>query len=107
MIPWRMVTSKTVLGNIAQLVPTVQDALARAEVGVIVTPWPQYAEIWVEWIANGKTQFIVDCWRQLVAGSLGDHCKIVHPGHRQETCCRRQAARRKSNIQGDARCGRE
>ena len=76
--------SKTVLGNIAQLVPTVQDALARAEVAVIVTPWPQYAEISVEWIANGKTRFIVDCWRQLAAGSLGDHCKIVHPGH-QET----------------------
>ena len=76
--------SKTVLGNIAQLVPTAQGALARAEVAVIVTPWPQYAEISVEWIANGKTRFIVDCWRQLAAGSLGDHCKIVHPGH-QET----------------------
>ena len=76
--------SKTVLADTAQLVTTVQEALARSELAVIVTPWPQYAEISAGWIANGKTRFIVDCWRQLAAGSLGDHCKIVHPGH-QET----------------------
>ena len=37
--------SKTVLADTAQLVTTVQEALARSELAVIVTPWPQYAEI--------------------------------------------------------------
>ena len=76
--------ARTVLGDAARLCPTVREALANADIAVIVTPWPEYAEIAPDWIANGRTRFIIDCWRQLTPASFADRCKIVHLGH-QET----------------------
>jgi UDPglucose 6-dehydrogenase len=76
--------AQTVLGDAARLMPSARDALAQADVGVIITPWPEYAEISPEWLANGRTRFIVDCWRQLDPASFPASCQIVRLGH-QET----------------------
>jgi hypothetical protein len=76
--------ARTVLGNAARLVPSVRDALAHTDVAVITTPWPEYAEISPGWVANGRTRFIIDCWRQLTPQSFSNQCRIVRLGH-QET----------------------
>ncbi len=72
--------ARTVLGDAARLFPTVRETLAHADIAVIVTPWHEYAEIAPDWVANGRTRFIIDCWRQLKLASFADRCKIVHLG---------------------------
>jgi UDPglucose 6-dehydrogenase len=76
--------ARTVLGDAARLLSTGREAVAQADVAVIITPWPEYAEISADWVANGRTRFIIDCWRQLVPAAFADCCQIVHLG-RQET----------------------
>jgi UDPglucose 6-dehydrogenase len=73
-----------VLGEAARIVPTAREAIAYADVAVIITPWPEYADISPDWVADGRPRFIIDCWRQLNPDIFGDGCKIVHLGH-QET----------------------
>lgn len=75
--------ARTVLGNAARLFPTVRDALVRADVAVIMTPWPEYAEISADWVADGRTRFIIDCWRQLSPESFGNQTRIVRLGHHE------------------------
>jgi UDPglucose 6-dehydrogenase len=76
--------ARIVLGNAARLVPTARDAVNHADIAVITTPWPEYAEIAADWVADGRTRFIIDCWCQLAPESFSGHCKIVRLGH-QET----------------------
>ena len=76
--------ARIVLGDAAQLVPNVRDALSQADVAVIITPWPEYAEIAPGWVADGRTRIIIDCWRQLEPTDFADGCKVVRLGH-QET----------------------
>jgi predicted dinucleotide-binding enzyme len=76
--------ARTVLGNAARLVPSARDALAHADIAVITTPWPEYAEISPDWVADSRTRFIIDCWRQLAPQSFSNQCRIVRLGH-QET----------------------
>jgi predicted dinucleotide-binding enzyme len=77
--------AQAVLGATAKLVPSTQEAVRAADVVVIVTPWEDYAAIPSEWVADGRTRFIIDCWRQLDQAQFpSEHCKIVRLGH-QET----------------------
>ena len=76
--------AQTVLGDAARLLPSAREALEQADVAVIVTPWPEYADIAPEWLADGRSRFIVDCWRQLDPAAFPAGCHIVRLGH-QET----------------------
>ena len=76
-------SARTVLGDAARLVPSAREALAQADVAVIITPWPEYAEIAPDWVANERIRFIIDCWRQLAPASFADHCKVVRLGHQE------------------------
>jgi UDPglucose 6-dehydrogenase len=74
-----------VLGEAARVLPSAHEALAQADVAVIITPWPEYTEISPGCMADGRTRFIIDCWRQLdPALFAGGPCRIVRLGH-QET----------------------
>jgi UDP-glucose 6-dehydrogenase len=76
--------ARVVLGDAVRFFPTAREAIAHADVVVIATPWAEYADISPEWVADGRTRFILDCWRQLTPGLFTDQCKIVQLGH-QET----------------------
>ena len=76
--------ARAVLGDAARFFPTAREAVVHADVAVIVTPWPEYADISPDWVADGRTRFIIDCWRQLTPGLFADRCTIVRLGH-QET----------------------
>jgi UDPglucose 6-dehydrogenase len=83
--------AQSVLGRAARLAASAREAVAQADVAVIITPWPDYDGIAPDWVANGRTRFIIDCWRQLDPAAFGDGCRIVRLGH-QETIA--AAARR-------------
>jgi UDPglucose 6-dehydrogenase len=72
-----------VLGEAARIVPTAREAVGYADLAVIITPWPEYADISPEWVADGKSRFILDCWRQLNSDVFAGRCKIVHLGHEE------------------------
>jgi len=76
--------AQAVLGNTARLVLTAREALTLSDIAIIITPWPEYAEISAEWVANGRSRVIIDCWRQLAPQSFAGICQVVHLGH-QET----------------------
>jgi UDPglucose 6-dehydrogenase len=82
--PMALGPAQAVLGATVKLVPSAQGAVSQADVVVIVTPWADYTEISSQWVANGRTRFIIDCWRQLDPAQFPEHCKIVRLGH-QET----------------------
>jgi UDPglucose 6-dehydrogenase len=75
--------AQMVLGDAARFVPTVREAIGQADVALIVTPWPEYADIAPAWVGEGRTRFIVDCWRQLTPEAFEGVCKIVRPGQQQ------------------------
>jgi ornithine cyclodeaminase/alanine dehydrogenase-like protein (mu-crystallin family) len=76
--------ARSVLGAAAKFVLSAQEAISKADVIAIVTPWDDYAAIPAEWVADGRIRFIIDCWHQLDANRFPEQCKIVHLGH-QET----------------------
>jgi UDPglucose 6-dehydrogenase len=76
--------AQSILANAARLAPTSREAVSGANVVVIMTPWSEYAAISPEWLEHGRTQFIIDCWRQLDPAKFGDRCRIIRLGH-QET----------------------
>lgn len=76
--------AKTVLGDTARFFPTAQESIVQADAAVIITPWPEYAEISPDWVEHGRTRFIIDCWRQLDPSSFVGRCQVVRLGH-QET----------------------
>jgi UDPglucose 6-dehydrogenase len=52
-----------VLGTAVSLAATPEDALASADVAVVMVPWPQYREFFSSWRGTAKTRAIIDCWR--------------------------------------------
>jgi UDPglucose 6-dehydrogenase len=76
--------AKTVLGDAARFFTTARETIAQADAVVIITPWPEYAQISPDWVDHGRTRFIIDCWRQLAPASFADRCQVVRLGH-QET----------------------
>ena len=45
--PMALGPAQAVLGDTAKLVPSAQEAVSQADVVVIVTPWPEYADDFV------------------------------------------------------------
>jgi UDPglucose 6-dehydrogenase len=82
--PMALGPARSVLGTTVKLVASAQEAVSEADVVAIVTPWTDYAAISPEWVANGRTRFIIDCWRQLDPALFAERCRIVRLGH-QET----------------------
>jgi UDPglucose 6-dehydrogenase len=81
--PMASAPAQAVLGKSARFATSAREAVAEADVAVVITAWPEYAEISEDWAANGRTRFIIDCWHQLDPVALG-RCKVVRLGH-QET----------------------
>jgi len=82
--PMATAPAKSVLGDTARFFATAREAVSMADATVIITPWVEYAAIAPDWFRDGRTRFIVDCWRQLTPELFGDHCHVVYLGH-QET----------------------
>jgi len=71
-----------VLGSDVSLARSVQEALRSADIAIIVTPWPEYADI-------GRTSLprpipVIDCWRML-CNEPGTTVNVVWLGYGERT----------------------
>jgi UDPglucose 6-dehydrogenase len=82
--PMALGPAGSVLGATVRLASSAEEAVSRADVIAIITPWAEYAAISPEWVGDGRTRFIIDCWRQLDPALFPQDCKIVRLGN-QET----------------------
>lgn len=82
--PMALGPAQAVLGSTARMLASAREAVSQADATVILTPWPDYAAISPEWVSEGGSRFIIDCWRQLDPTLFSGRCMIVQLGH-QET----------------------
>jgi len=82
--PMASVPARMILGDGVRLVSSAREAIVQADVAVIVTPWPEYAQIAPDWVTDGRSRSVVDCWRQLEPDAFEGRCRIVRLGQ-QET----------------------
>lgn len=68
------------LGDLARGAATVEDLLARADVTVIATPWPEFAQLPLDAIKREGRLVVIDCWRLLGPERHDDGIEIVWLG---------------------------
>jgi UDPglucose 6-dehydrogenase len=68
----------SVLGAGVSQASSAREALAEADAGVIITPWPEYADL--HRIAFSRRIPIIDCWRILPRG-VGESTDVIWLGY--------------------------
>jgi UDPglucose 6-dehydrogenase len=69
------------LGGLAHGSSSVAELLARSDVVVIATPWPEFAELPVAALEReGKRTVVIDCWRLLPEAADGGPIDVVRLG---------------------------
>src|SRR5262245_25998220 len=69
------------LDGVAHGASSVAELLARSDVAVIATPWPEFAELPVDALAaKGRRTVVIDCWRLLPDDSYDGVVDIVRLG---------------------------
>ncbi|CAA6606265.1 UDP-glucose 6-dehydrogenase [Rhodospirillaceae bacterium LM-1] len=75
--PLALLESKEKLGDKVEWAATAADCAARADVLVILVPWPEYAGLKPGMLKNGGQDVIVlDCWRLLPFDEFSKVCHI-------------------------------
>jgi UDPglucose 6-dehydrogenase len=73
------------LGGLARGATSVADLLARSDVIVIATAWPEFAELPIEALErDGERPVVIDCWRLLSHETYGEAIDIVQLGRALE-----------------------
>jgi UDPglucose 6-dehydrogenase len=70
------------LGGLVQGASSAAELLEKADVAVIATPWPEFADLPAG--RNGKRTVVIDCWRLLPEDAGGDGVEIVRLGRALE-----------------------
>jgi UDPglucose 6-dehydrogenase len=79
--PVAMDAALPALEGLAHGAGSVAEVLERSDVTVIVTPWPEFADLPTEAIAQGgKRPVVIDCWRLLPDTGFEDVIDIVRIG---------------------------
>jgi len=66
--PVAMEAARRVLPPTVGLADTAAECIARSDVVLVATPWPEYAEIPPDvWTRSSEPRVVVDCWRHLPA----------------------------------------
>lgn len=68
------------LGDVAHGAGSVEEVLARADVTVITTPWPEFAQLPLGEIKRERRPVVIDCWRLLRPEHYEDGIEIVWLG---------------------------
>jgi UDPglucose 6-dehydrogenase len=72
------------LGELAQGADSVENLLARSDVTVIATPWPEFAELPVDAVKRERRHVVIDCWRLLPEERYEDEIEIIRLGQALE-----------------------
>jgi UDPglucose 6-dehydrogenase len=80
--PLALDNAMAVLRDSVQRASTAVDAVAKADVIVIPTPWPEFKSIPRSAFERpaGKRVIIIDCWRLLSPEQVGPSADIIHLG---------------------------
>jgi UDPglucose 6-dehydrogenase len=81
-----------VLGTAVSLAATPEDALASADVAVVMVPWTQYHEFFSSWRGTAKTRAIIDCWRVVNGAVAPAGVAVVRLGLNEPVDTRRMSA---------------
>lgn len=74
---------------------TAKDAIARADVIVVTTPWPEFAALPADTFCRpSKRMTVIDPWRLFEAESIGTAADLVHPGASSAVADGEMAAKR-------------
>lgn len=68
------------LGNLVERAPSAAEAVARADVVVITTPWPEFNHISFTPQAKRCELVVIDPWRVVDQSKLGDGVTYILPG---------------------------
>src|SRR5918994_2004528 len=69
------------LAGLARAASSVAELLARSDVTVIATPWPEFAELPIEVLEReGRRTVVIDCWRLLPDEANGGPVEVVRLG---------------------------
>jgi UDPglucose 6-dehydrogenase len=76
------------LGDLVQGTASVEELLARTDVIVIATPWPEFAQLRLDAIRRERRLVVIDCWRLLRPELYEDGVEIVWLGQQLEESSR-------------------
>jgi UDP-N-acetyl-D-mannosaminuronate dehydrogenase len=68
------------LGELARGANSVEDVLARSDVTVIATPWPEFAELPVDVVKREGRHVVIDCWRLLPEERYEGEIEVIRLG---------------------------
>jgi UDPglucose 6-dehydrogenase len=68
------------LGGLVNGSASVEELLARSDVVVIATPWPEFAELPIDALGRNGRTVVIDCWRLLPEDAEGGAVEIVRLG---------------------------
>ena len=77
--PMSRLPAQRILGESVTYADSAADALREADIAVIVTPWPEYAQL-----SNAKLPRnvpVIDCWRILAKDANGSQVKPIWLGY--------------------------
>jgi UDPglucose 6-dehydrogenase len=83
--PIAMEAALHALGGLARGSSSVAELLAQSDVTVIATPWPEFADLPVETLEQGRRPVVIDCWRLLPEDSYDGAIEIVRLGRALES----------------------
>jgi len=86
--PVAMDAALQALEGIAHRSASVGEVLARSDVTVIATPWPEFADLPIDAIERDGRPIVIDCWRLLSDEDYGDAIEIVRLGRPLEESSR-------------------
>jgi UDPglucose 6-dehydrogenase len=72
----------TQLGLTARHCRSLEELFEQCDVAVITTSWPEFADLPAEALSSvsGQRPVVIDCWRMLAEGKLGDFVDVIRLG---------------------------
>lgn len=84
--PQALGSAAAVLGDKAESADSMEDCARKADVILVTTAWPEFAELSPKSLARtDRRVLIVDCWRHLPVGRYSDVADLVYLGNGDRT----------------------
>lgn len=93
--PMAMDAARAVLGSKAIAAESAEACVRRADVVVIITPWPEFERLSADAFAKvGRKTVVIDCWRVLPEERIGAVAELRYIGTGSEAAAGEPALRR-------------
>lgn len=72
--------ARAVLGRAASYAASPEEAVAAADIVVLVVPWPQYSAFFAAWRGSAGNKVVIDCWRLVDVDRVAPAMRVVQLG---------------------------